>query len=243
MNYEVNKNTIDNNMGFDSVSAVAKKETWQNHLKKAKELIARKIGGGEKTKEKYYRLKDHMDSKSKVLKDIYDTWDDCGVEMPEELGEMVEKYVDDPNYQFGVHRSDTIDGQRYTEDETLQSIMTEGLRNFGDASSGSFRKNPAVSKAVAFCPDMLHAVIQMKGRYKGSTGAVLVAIPDKYVDSDGEVRKGMENEVYCHDKRGFSILKPEFVLGFAQNLGKGSVMEYKTRQELIDGYNKPKVEY
>ena len=34
MNYEVNKNTIDNNMGFDSVSAVAKKETWQNHLKK-----------------------------------------------------------------------------------------------------------------------------------------------------------------------------------------------------------------
>ena len=49
----------------------------------------------------------------------------------------------------------------------------------------------------------------------------------------------MIDEVYNHNENGYSILKPEFILGFAKNLGKGSVVEYKSREELLKGYVGP----
>ena len=90
---------------------------------------------------------------------------------------------------------------------------------------------------------MFHAVMQIKGSYKGSTGAILVAIPSEYVDSTGEIKDGMIDRVYDHNDSGYSILKPEFILGFAKNLGVGSVVEYKSREELLDGYTGSGIEY
>lgn len=206
MNYERSRNNVRNNeSGFDAVASVAKKETWLDHLKKAKDLLKRKSNVGEKTKRGFYRLVDHMSRGEEPLREIYESWDDCGIEIPAELGEMVEKYVKSPDWQFGIHRSDAVDGQNYTKDVVLRSIMTEGLRNAGDASSGAIYRDPSVNKTVSFCPDMLHAVIQMKGQYKGSTGAVLVAIPSKYVNSEGEIREGMSGKVYDYNEAGYSI--------------------------------------
>lgn len=175
------------------------------------------------------------DKKSrKFWQGVYDSWDnDCGIDLPMEVGKFVEGYVNDPNYVFGVHHSYAINGEEYEDDIVLGSIMEDGLMNLGDASSGAFYKDPSVSKTVSFCPDMLHAVMQLKGSYKGSTGAVLVAIPSEYVDEYGDIKDGMANKVYNHNQSGYSYLKPEYILGFAQNLGRGSTIKFIPREDLL----------
>lgn len=234
--------------GFEELTKEREKMSWADHLKKARNLLKRK-SVGEKTEGKYYHLTGHAEVLGRTRKDrkfwegIYKHWDEVGVEIPMELGKMVEKYVNDPDYQFGVHHSYAIRGANYEQDDVLNAILKGGLINLGDASSGAFRKDPPVSKTVSFCPDMFHAVMQIKGSYKGSTGAVLVAIPSKYVDATGAVKEGMIDEVYNHNESGYSTLKPEFILGFAKNLGVGSVVEYKSREELLDGYTGSGIEY
>ena len=177
----------------------------------------------------------------KWWKEIYENWDKCGIDVPYELGKMVEDIVNNPDYVFGVHHSDAVDGENYRKDKVLQSIMENGLINMGDASSGRIYKNPPVNKTVSMCPDMFQAIIQMKGSYKGSTGAVLVAIPSKYVKKSGEIMPGMEDEIYYTNEIGNSVLRPEFILGFVQNLGKGLTCKFESREDLLNGYEEQKI--
>lgn len=168
--------------------------------------------------------------------DVCELWDECGVDIPYDLGKMVEGIVKDPNYVFGVHHSNAVDGENYQNDVILRSIMENGLINMGDVSSGRVYKNPPVSKTVSMCPNMLWAVMQMKGQYKNSTGAVLVVLPSQYVDETGEIAPGMEDRVYYTNEVGNSVLRPEYILGFVQNLGKGSTCKFESRQDLMKNY-------
>lgn len=185
-----------------------------------------------------YLLTERMEMPKKkkdreYFEQLYQDWDEMA-KMPRELGEMIEGMVKDLNIWFGVHRSDAIDGSNFEDDEILQSIMQNGLKNHGDASSGAIYKNPPVDKTVCPCKDMLHATINIKGSYKRSTGAVLVAIPSGYLDKDNNVRPGMEEKVYTTDKNGLSMIKPEYLLGFVQNLGEGTTLKFKTREEILE---------
>lgn len=176
---------------------------------------------------------------NKWWKGVCETWDKkVNIDMPMELGRMIESYVSDPNYQFGVHRSNAIDGAEYETDEILQSIMENGLMNLGDASSGAFRKDPSLEKTVSFCDNMLNAIINIKGSYKGSTGAILVAVPSEYLTQSHRAVPGHENTIYNHNNAGYSYLKPEFILGFVQNLGQNSTLKFTSRQELLSNYRK-----
>lgn len=186
--------------------------------------------------EVYGRTKDDK----KWWKKVYKNWDECGIDVPYELGKMIEDIVTNPDYVFGVHHSDAVDGANYQNDDVLESIMKDGLINMGDASSGRIYKNPPVHKTVSMCLDMFQAVMQMKGSYKGSTGAVLVAIPSRYMKKSGEIIPGMEDEVYYTNKIGNSVLKPEFILGFVQNLGIGSTCKFESREDLLKGYEAQK---
>ena len=203
--------------------------------------LVRSFGAGERVLDsRNYLLTEHMtkdEKKNKFFRELYEEWDNCGVDMPRELGEYLELFVNDPNCWFGIHRSNAINGKNFENDAILKSIMKDGLMNHGDADSGSIRIDPAVDKTVVRCDDMLHAVINLKSAYKGSTGAVLVAIPSKYLDKEGNVKLGEGNHVYNHDKYGLSLIKPEFVLGFVQNLGEGSTLKFKSREELLAGEN------
>lgn len=172
----------------------------------------------------------------KWYEEVYKSWDESGIDLPYDVGKMVESYVNNPDYVFGVHHSYAINGANYKKDTILHSILEEGLINAGDASSGRIYKDPSVSKTVSMCPDMLIATIQLKGSYKGSTGGVLIAIPSRLVDEHGDIKPGMEKEVYNYNELGNSVLKPEFILGFAQNLGRGSKIEFTPRQELLENY-------
>ena len=191
--------------------------------------------GKEQKNSELYLLAERAPVYNDMMSEIYKEWDSCGIDMPLELCQMVEKYIKDPNYQFGIHRSWAINGAEYEKDTILKAIMQEGLSNLGDASSGIVYKDPPVSKTISMCHDMFTATITMKGSYKGSTGAILVAVPSEYVDADGRVKEGMEDKVYDHNEVGSSYLKPEFILGFVKNTGEGK-MEFKSREDLLKSY-------
>ena len=230
------------NNSFNTEATSAEKEARNKSIGHKVLEIVRKLFGREKQpKPDSYRLMDHVSpSERKSLKEICKFWDNCGIELPRDLGEAIENDLlnkknenGEPAYWFGVHRSDAIDGEEFENDETLQSIMTIGLKNFGDASSGSIYRDPPVSKTVRPCTSMMHTVINLKGTYKGSTGGVLVAVPREYVDEDGNPNKGCEDKVYNHDGN-VSIIKPEFLVGFVQNLGKGHTLQFKSRAEILN---------
>lgn len=231
-------NSESRNSSFDSLEEGRKKTSWADHLKKAKELISGLARGknnerGEDNAEKSYKLTDLPKYKGF---DIAEEWDKTGPEIPQEVGKMVEFYVNNPDFVFGIHRSDAINGADFENDDVLESIMTEGLVNLGDASSGSIREAPDVSKTVSLPGNILNSVIYMKSSYKRSTGAVLVAIPSKYLDEDGGVMPGMENEVY-NQKGKNSYLKPEFILGFASNVPGEKTSRFKSREDLLKEYS------
>jgi len=235
-------------------------EQYENRMAK----LGRKLVGfasrflsrnGEKARSKNYLLMEHMPADhKKALGDTYKAWDKSGIDMPAEIGEMLEGYVNNPDIWFGVHRSSAINGQAFENDKDLQAIMRDGLQNAGDASSGFLRTNPPVSKTVSKCDNMLNATILTKSSYKGSTGSVLVAIPKKYLDEDGTVKPEFVDTVYDspkeqadgstrHDNGAtdpVSYIRPEFLVGFVQNLGKGNSLQFKSRDEILAAAEKDK---
>lgn len=249
-NERLNDASIGEGDGFDSEQAEAQHDRNQRFGRKILEMIPGALRGlfvkKEKPHSSNYLLSENVEVYGRTKKDqkwwkeTYENWDKCGIDVPYELGKMVEGVVNNPDYVFGVHHSNAVDGANYQNDEVLESIMENGLINMGDASSGRIYKNPPVHKTVSMCPDMFQAVIQMKGSYKGSTGAVLVAIPSKYVKKSGEIIPGMEDEIYYTNKIGNSVLRPEFILGFVQNLGKGSTCKFESREDLLRGYEEQK---
>ncbi|MBO7664817.1 hypothetical protein J6S46_03115, partial [Candidatus Saccharibacteria bacterium] len=148
--------------------------------------------------------------------------------------ELMEHYIDSPNYRFGVHRSNSINGEKPETDAVLNNIMREGLVVLGDASSGSVRNNADPEKTVSFCKNILNAVILTKSSRQGSTGAVLVAIPSEYVNEEGELLPGKAENVYNYNEIGNPYIKPEYILGFAPNLGKNTTVDFISRQELLN---------
>lgn len=174
----------------------------------------------------------------KYFEELYESWDETGATIPYKLGVSLKAFVDDKSYWFGVHRSWSINGEDFEDDPTLQAIMKEGLHNAGDASSGAIYQNPSVAKTVSKCNNMLHVAMFLKGSYKHSNGAVLVAIPSEYLDDDGNVKEGMYDKVYYTSKHGISVIRPEHLMGFVQSLGEGTTMEFKTRQEILEASKK-----
>ena len=192
---------------------------------------------GEKTTSDCYLLSEHLSKKEKrVWKDLIDHWDNkVDITISNELGNLIEKYVTDPNYQFGVHRSHDINGAKPKTDGILHDIMQGGLVVLGDARSGSIRKNEDPSKTVSFCDNLLNAVILTKSGRQGSNGAVLVAIPSEYVNKEGEILPGKAEDVYNYDESGTPFIKPEYILGFAPGGGQpGAHVTFISRDEILD---------
>ncbi len=169
---------------------------------------------------------------------VCETWDkEVNLNLPLPLGKMLEEIIDDPNYYLCTHHSNAIDGQNFETDEVLHSILETGLLNLGDASSGAFYKDPPVSKTVTICPDMFHTIINTKSSYKHSSGSVILKIPSEYINQTGSIKKGMESKVYNYNESGYSMIKPEFILGFIQNDKENHIMNFTSREDILKNYN------
>ena len=163
------------------------------------------------------------------MSDLIEGWDE-DIQIPYEIGKMIEDFVNNPNYFIGIHRTPIYQDQEHIrEDDVLNSIFNNGLMNYGDLSSGIHSKEIIpVNKTVSPIDDMLTALIYLKSSYKGSKGGVLVAIPSIYVDKEGNVIPGHEKDVYKDANYCYAI-KPDFLLGYvACNDNK---IEYYSQKE------------
>ena len=124
------------------------------------------------------------------LFNLYREWDDYG-SIPLEIGEYFEKKIDDPNYNIGIHRIGgfgTIDPNNVYNSNLLRKIFSEGLKNYGDASSGVSNKDLIQpKKTVSMISSILNAVILLKTHYKDSKGAIITVFPSEFVNVEGEI--------------------------------------------------------
>lgn len=167
------------------------------------------------------------------MTDLIESWDK-DILIPYEIGKMIEDYVNNPNYFIGIHRTPIYqDEEHIHEDKRLNSIFNQGLRNYGDLSSGAYRKEYIeVNKTVSPIDSMLTAVTCLKTSYKGSNGGVLVTIPSKFVDKDGYIIPGHEQDVYIDTGECYSI-KPEFLLGYVSCNSKNNKIEYYSQAGFV----------
>lgn len=180
-----------------------------------------------KEENKYYLLgtswvrEKLLDSKAtaegrKYLFDLYKEWDDYG-SISLEMGNYIESLVNNSGISFGIHRigsNNTINNTEIINNELLCDIFTNGLKNYGDLSSGVVSNgiiDPA--KTISFFNSMLDAIIQIKTSYKGSTGGILVAFPNTLVEKDGTLVDRKEKDVYNVISNTLYI-KPEYLLGY-----------------------------
>lgn len=152
----------------------------------------------------------------KYLLDMYQEWDDYG-SIPLELGNYIENLVNNQNIHCGIHPIDptcSINHSDIEDNDILQSIFNDGLKNIGDLSS-DVGTNEIIqpSQTVTFFSSMLDAVIHIKTSYKGSKGGILVSFPSSLVDEDGNIIEGKKKEFYQVVDNTYYI-KPDFLLGY-----------------------------
>lgn len=140
--------------------------------------------------------------------------------IPLDIGYLVEDMINDPNIRFGIHRKQVPDLEsKGIESEVLYSIFTDGLTN-----TGALWQNGAVSsnmvepyQTVSFNSSLIDNFIHLKTHYHDSDGALLIAFPSEYVDSEGRIIPGHEYDVYNFDENNQPSIKPEFFVGFLTN--------------------------
>lgn len=148
------------------------------------------------------------------------------VVLPEKIGLMLEKELNNPNYLIGCHRT-SLDNNIF-ESEIAKSILKKGLLNMGDASSGSIRLNPNVTKTVSLFSNLFNSLPILKGTYKGSNGAFILKFPKNLVDEDGFVS---DNDKIYNIINNNSYIKPEYIVGYLDN--SFEISNFYTKEEIL----------
>lgn len=166
---------------------------------------------------------------SEFFYDYLKEWDDT-LPVPKEVGNKIENIISDPNYYYGIHRT-AVDNDALNS-KLVHDICNDGLKNFGDLSSGSFDLKPEVNKTVSMIDNMPKAMMLFKSNYKGSTGGFLLAFPKNLISKDGDVLENMFNNVYITNEGMAPTIKPEFIKGYVDT--KTGVMNYFSREQLLN---------
>ena len=156
--------------------------------------------------------------------------------IPQRLADALMEVVRDSDYTLAIHYSSRVHGELCENDPNLYKIMRDGLTNYGDAMTigGNIVKNPSLDRAVSFIYSALEIKQRLTSRYKGSTGGVILIFPNNLINPlDGSIKEGMEDIIYSHDEEGWSTIKPEYIIGFVQNLGAGSICKFVSRDEIL----------
>ena len=174
--------------------------------------------------------------------DLCKEWDDYGsIEL--DFGLELESLVKDKTYILGVHKTLTdaiIDEDNMIHSTLINTILDEGIKNFGDLSSGvGVKEAPEPSKTISPITNIMDAVIYLKSSYKNSDVCFLVALPREYVDNDLEFAGNYQKEIYNIKDNEYTI-KPEYIVGLVyQNNGnctyysKDSIKEKGNQIEVI----------
>lgn len=167
------------------------------------------------------------------LFNLYKEWDDYG-SIPLEIGQYFESIINNPKYNIGIHRTGgfgTIKLDDVYNSNLLRKIFSEGLKNYGDASSGAHIDGLIQpKKTISMISSMLNAVILLKTHYKDSKGAIITVFPSEFVNLEGEIISDKSDVYYLTEDKTLTI-KPEYLVGFiSENNG---VCEFYPKESFI----------
>ena len=155
--------------------------------------------------------------------------------IPLELGNYLYNLTRDPNIYLGIHRSYAIQGKNPLEDDILHSIVTEGLINNGAAMQGVVNNSPpAPSATLSPASDIMRLCGFLKSSYRGSSGALLLALPKDVVDRELEFSRDADRSSFYKKEGMIYTFPPEYIVGFLKE-DNGSCRLY-SREELIRDY-------
>lgn len=157
-------------------------------------------------------------------------WDDA-LTVPKEVGKYLESLIDDENLIVGVHRTEIQEDLK--NDIKMKNILEQGLKNYGDLSSGIVYNNADLSKTVSFPGNILNLMILLKSTYKFSNGGFILAFPSEITDNEGTITN--DNAHLIYDKiSGVNHIKPEYILGYIDS--SYGVMNFFSREKLLQYY-------
>ncbi|MBQ6687215.1 MAG: hypothetical protein IJN03_01680 [Bacilli bacterium] len=156
------------------------------------------------------------------------SWDNLGSAIPLEIGSYIENLLKEPSVRIGIHRSSLVIDKN---DDTLKSIMSSGLRNDAQISQGATHDIPDLTKTISFVNNMFHTIPMLKGSYKGSNGSILFAFPSEYVDQEGNVLPGFEDNIY-EIKNGSYYIRPNFIIGYL--VSEYGVYNLYTKEDILN---------
>lgn len=197
----------------------------EEHIKEYENKNLYTIFSSKYIKELIKKTKNHV-NKSQIYKLIKE-WDE-ELLVPQEIGKYLEDLLENDKLTIGIHRTEV-------NDTIIDNIITDGLKNNGDLSSGAIEENPDLNKTVSFPKNILNAMISLKSSYKNSTGGFLLAFPSDIVDENGEIK---DNDYFKINEniKGTTYIKSEYVLGYIDT--KYGVMNYFPKEELLDKKNR-----
>lgn len=157
-------------------------------------LLAHKLG------EVVLRTKNEQDRKT--LFNLVKKWDES-IKIPLNIGELIEKNIDDDKNIFGFFPIFDVLPDPVTDEYLIQLFNYGYLTKFYLSLPGDFM----------FMDDILKAFIFIKSRYKGVKGFALFSFPKQFFSTDGEVREECVNDLYTI-VNGSYIIKNKFFLGY-----------------------------
>lgn len=152
--------------------------------------------------------------------------------IPKRLANLFIEVINDPDYTLAIHESYQLKGANIEDDKNLQDIMRNGLENAGHIRSGVFEKDPPVTTTVTLLSDIVAMKQHLTKPYNGYTCGIILAFPNKYVGSVGQIKDQAER-IYNYSKDGVSIIKPEYILGavYCQEVHK--VCQFISREKIL----------
>ena len=163
--------------------------------------------------------------------------DNCEPKIPLELGNQLMSLCDNSNTFLGIHRSYAIQNDDPYEDPILKDIMQNGFINNGAAMQGIVNNNPPYpSQTLTPASDLMRLCGLLKHSYRGSRGALLVALPRDVVDLELDFRRGVDHSSLYHKDGYIYTFKPEYIVGYFQ--ATDGVLKYYSKEELEKHYAK-----
>jgi hypothetical protein len=161
--------------------------------------------------------------------------------IPLELGQFLEGLTYDDEYIIGIHKSNSIISNNVFEDPILYQIMTQGLINNEAAMQGIITHGVLEPGRTVFnANDPIAMTRNLLSTYRDSNGSVILKLPKKYVNGQLDIlNKENASQIYDYDENGISYIKPEFIIGYVQNVG--NTFKYYSKEEIIENHKRKKL--
>lgn len=153
-------------------------------------------------------------------------WDNSNIKIPYQLGKDLEDLIKDNNTNLFIHR---------TVSSNIDDIANEGLYTLGQTLQGTCREEVSLSKTLSPVKNMMHAVINMKSKFKDSDCGIFVNLPKNVVDEDG-ILIGEPNVILKTFEGGQIGIKPEYIVGASKQVRYADEIrnEFKSRDEIVE---------